>query len=124
VLIGFILAVTTIVVHQSLDGTKGLELTSFLMIMIGAVYFGFALMSHHKQAAAIEIVVAILFVLIGIFGLWFSPWLLVAGLFLHGVWDLVHHNNTYLVEIPKWYIPFCATYDMTMALYIGYTLLY
>ena len=57
-------------------------------------------------------------------GLWISPWILIVGLFLHGFWDIAHHNQTFkLVKIPKWYIPFCATYDWTIAAYLIYLLI-
>jgi hypothetical protein len=57
----------------------------------------------------------------GIFGLWFSPWILIFGLFFHGLWDIAHHNSSFkLVVVPQWYIPFCATYDWVIALYLVY----
>jgi len=119
ILIGLGLALLTISLHRALSAQKGLELTSMLLILIGSVYFGFALLSSHKKAAIIEIFVATAFVLIAIFGLWVSPWFLIIGLLLHGFWDLAHHNNMFkLIEIPKWYIPFCAAYDWSMAFYL------
>jgi len=119
ILIGLGLSAITIILHLMLSKTKGLELTSFLLVLIGSVYYGFALLSNHKKAIIIEVLVASIFVLMGIFGLWFSPWILIAGLLLHGVWDLAHHNSSgNLVDIPQWYVPFCATYDWTIALYL------
>lgn len=118
--IGLGAAIVTIISHQSLGEAKGLELTSFLLVMIGSAYFGFALSSHSKRARIIEIIVASAFVLMAIYGLWVSPWILIVGLFLHGVWDLAHHNNVFnLAEIPKWYVPFCASYDWVMAIYLA-----
>jgi len=118
--IGLGAAIVTISFHQTLGEAKGLELSSFLLVMIGSAYFGFALSSHSKRARIIEIIVASAFVLIAIYGLWVSPWILIAGLFLHGVWDLAHHNNVFnLAEIPKWYVPFCASYDWAMAIYLA-----
>ena len=123
ILIGLGLGVITIMLHLMLSETRGLELTSFLLVLIGSVYYGFALLSKHKRAIIIEIVVASVFVMMGIFGLWFSHWILIIGLFLHGLWDILHHNSSIkLVRIPQWYIPFCATYDFTIALYL--TVLY
>lgn len=118
-LIGCSLAALTIAIHSLLTPQKQLEITSFLLVLIASVYYGFALSGHHKKAAIIESIVASCFVLLGLFGLWFSPWILVGGLLLHGVWDLLHHNTGKLVKIPAWYIPFCASYDIIMALYLA-----
>ena len=120
VLIGIILAGATITVHQLVSEQQGLEITSFLLVLIGSVYYGFALMSKDKKTVVIELTVATLFVLMAVLGLWFSPWLIIVGLFLHGFWDLAHHNqDSVLAHIPAWYIPFCAAYDWSMAAYLA-----
>ncbi len=121
VAIGLALGVSTILLHTLLSEEQGLELTSLLMVLIASVYYGFALMSHHTKAKIIEIIVASAFVSMGIFGLWISPWILVIGLFLHGLWDIIHHHSPQsLAEVPAWYIPFCATYDWIIAGYLAY----
>lgn len=123
IFIGLGLGLLTIIIHEELNELKRLELTSFLLVLIGSVYYGFALLSKHKKTMVIEIIVATMFVVMGVFGLWFSPWILVIGLFLHGIWDISHHNSSFkLVKIPQWYIPFCATYDWVIGVYL--TILY
>lgn len=119
ILVGLLLAALTIVIHLYFAPKQQLEISSILLIIIGSIYFGFALLGHHLKAQLIEVLVASGFVTIGIMGLWFSPWWLIVGLYLHGFWDLLHHNqNLPIVEIPKWYIPFCATYDWVMGSYL------
>jgi len=118
--IGLALAALTIIIHLSFSEARGLEFSSFLLVLIGSVYLGFAALSHDRKAAAIEVLVACIFVAMGVAGLWVSPWILIAGLFLHGCWDLAHHNNFLkLVRIPKWYIPFCVAYDWAMGIYLS-----
>jgi hypothetical protein len=119
VLIGIALAAFTIGIHLWLSPQQQLELSSILLVIIGSIYFGFALLGHHLKAQIIKILVASAFVTMGVFGLWFSPLFLIIGLYLHGVWDLLHHNQKLpLVQIPQWYIPFCASYDWIMATYL------
>jgi len=119
ILIGLVLGAGTIILHVSISKPHGLELTSFLLVIIASIYYGFAFLSTHKAARIIEISVASTFVIMAISGLWVSPWILIAGLFLHGLWDIAHHNKIFkLVEIPMWYVPFCATYDWTIAIYL------
>jgi len=122
VLIGLVLAILTVTLHLSLSEENGLELTSFLLVLIGSVYVGFGLLSDNKSIVAIELFIASIFILMGILGLWISPWILVSGLFMHGLWDIAHHNSiNRLAEIPQWYVPFCATYDWAMAIYLTIT---
>jgi uncharacterized protein DUF6010 len=117
--IGLVLGAITIFIHLLLSKQQGLEFSSMLLVLIGSIYYGFALLSHNRNAAIVEITVASAFVTMGILGLWVSPWVLIIGLFLHGIWDIAHHNkSSNLVEIPKWYIPFCATYDWIIAIYL------
>ncbi|OEK00203.1 hypothetical protein BFP97_01160 [Roseivirga sp. 4D4] len=124
ILVGLLLATVTIALHMSLSESRRLELTSFLLVLIGSVYYGFALLSKHKEVIVIEVIVASVFVAMGVFGLWFSPWILITGLFLHGLWDIAHHNaSVKLAKIPSWYIPFCAAYDWTMAIYVSLIML-
>jgi hypothetical protein len=121
ILIGLGLGALTIILHLSLSKSKGLELTSFLLVVIASIYYGFAFLSTHKGARIIEIIVASAFVMMAIFGLWISPWILIAGLFLHGLWDIAHHTKMFrLAKIPEWYVPFCAAYDWVIAVYLTF----
>lgn len=122
-LIGILLAGLSIFLHTLLEDDQQMEWMSALMVLIGSVYFGFAFKESRKTTRIIEISIATLFVSMGILGLWISPWILFTALLLHGIWDLLHHRTNILAEIPRWYIPFCATYDWVMATYLYYTLI-
>ena len=88
------------------------ELFAVAMTLIGAAYYGFAFSAPAGKARIVEVIAASLFVASAILGLWASPWFIAAGLFAHGVWDLLHSNNrASLACIPGWYIPFCVVYD-------------
>lgn len=69
----------------------------------------------------LELVGVVSFTLLALAGLWASPWFIVVGLVLHGVWDVLHHNGWDVVKtkIPQGYIPFCAGYDWLLALILG-----
>ena len=118
---GIILGIGTVLLHTLLDDSQGQDLTSILLVLIGSIYCGFALLQTSIKATIIELVVASIFIVLGFLGLWFSTWIIVVGLFLHGFWDLAHHNAKLgLAQIPLWYIPFCATYDWFLAIYLTY----
>ena len=58
IFIGLVLWLLTIIIHEELNELKRLELTSFLLVLIGSVYYGFALLTKHKKTMIIEIIVA------------------------------------------------------------------
>ncbi|MTI22977.1 hypothetical protein E1176_18245 [Fulvivirga sp. RKSG066] len=120
---GLMLTVITITLSYFLPYEMVIELFAFAMVLIGSVYFGFAFKEDSRKIKIIELVSASGFVLTGILGLWINPWLIVAGLFMHGIWDLLHHNGKYLTKIPAWYIPLCVIYDWMAGGYLTYFLL-
>ena len=78
IFIGLGLGLLTIIIHEELNELKRLELTSFLLVLIGSVYYGFALLSKHKKTMIIEIIVATIFIVMGVlvFGFHLGYWLL------------------------------------------------
>ena len=90
-----------------------------LLTLIAAVYVGFALQG--ASGVGLELAAAAGFVVLALSGLWLSPWFIVVGLALHGVWDLLHHGNVKVVKtrIPQGYVPFCVSYNWLLALFLG-----
>lgn len=119
-MVGVLLAVLSILLHRLLNMEQQMELLSSIMVLIGSVYFGFAFKARKKVTRFIEISTAVIFVSMGMLGLWISPWILFVALLLHGIWDLLHHNSGILAKVPQWYLPLCATYDWLMAAYLFY----
>lgn len=117
---GIGLMVITVIVVQFLSYHQVIELFSMAMVLIGSVYLGFAFKEERIRYRNIEIVTAVFFVMTALIGLWWSPWTIVGGLFLHGIWDLLHHNESTLTQIPEWYIPLCVVYDWAAAGYLTY----
>lgn len=116
--IGAILAVATGIVIFALPAFMARDLLAIVMTLIGAAYFGFAFSQSDRRKATVEVIVACFFVIVALLGLWVSMWFIVAGLFLHGIWDLLHHRPEF-AEIPGWYIPFCTWYDWIACLLVA-----
>lgn len=112
--VGALLAVLTGILIFILPTPMARELLAIVMTLIGAAYFGFAFSQNDRGKAVVEVIVASSFVAVALLGLWVSMWFIVAGLFLHGVWDLLHHRPEF-AEIPSWYIPFCTWYDWAVS---------
>ena len=66
--------------------------------------------SHFSQELRISLALALL----GIMGLMSSPWLIIAGIFGHGVWDLMKHRD-HGAPFFGWYVNGCVVVDWTYA---------
>jgi hypothetical protein len=48
-----------------------------------------------------------------------APWLVVAGLALHGVFDFFHHAVIVNPGVPTWWPGWCLSYDVVAAAYLA-----
>jgi len=83
---------------------------------IGFLYVGFTWTD--TPSLILTSVQAILFVLIAYYGVRNHLYLLAAGYFLHGLWDMAYSQFRGSNLIPPHYDIFCLTIDFTMGLYL------
>ena len=84
------------------------------LIVIGAIYVGFAVADGRLNVVVIETGVAFGFVVVGAAAITGSPWLLVIGFIGHGLKDLWQHR-THFVSTTRWWPPFCMVVDWIVA---------
>jgi hypothetical protein len=84
------------------------------LVLIAAVYIGFAVADGRRKVIAAEVSVATVFVLVGAVAVTGSLWVAVAGLVGHGAKDLWQHRTGF-VNNTRWWPPFCATVDWVAA---------
>jgi hypothetical protein len=84
------------------------------LVLIAAIYIGFAVSDGRARVIAVETAVASAFVVIAAAGVTGSAWLLVAGLAGHGLKDLWQHRTGFVANT-RWWPPFCATVDFVAA---------
>jgi hypothetical protein len=84
------------------------------LVLIAAVYIGFAVADGRRNVIAVEISVATVFVLARAVAVTGSLWVAVAGLIGHGAKDLWQHRTGF-VNNTRWWPPFCATVDWVAA---------
>ena len=84
------------------------------LILIAAVYIGFAVADGRPKVIAAETGVASLFVVVAAAAITGSPWLLVAGLLAHGLKDLWQHRRQFVANT-RWWPPFCLVVDAVAA---------
>jgi hypothetical protein len=87
---------------------------AFGLVLIAAIYVGFAVADGRPRIIAVESTVAFAFVVVAAAAVTASPWLLVVGLAGHGVKDLWQHR-TQFVAGTRWWPPFCMVVDWVVA---------
>jgi hypothetical protein len=88
------------------------------LVLIAAVYIGFAVADGRPRVIAVETGVAAAFVVVAAAAVTGSAWLLVAGLAGHGCKDLWQHRTGFVTNT-RWWPPFCATVDVVAATIIA-----
>jgi hypothetical protein len=88
------------------------------LVLIAAVYIGFAVADGRRNVLAVETGVTTMFVVVAAAAVTATPWLLVLGLVGHGLKDLWQHR-THFVANTRWWPPFCLVVDFTAAAIIA-----
>ena len=88
------------------------------LTVIAAVYIGFAVADGRGTVIAVESAVAGVFVVLAAAAVTGPAWLLVVGLFGHGVKDLWQHRHQYVANT-RWWPPFCLVVDWVVAAIIA-----
>ena len=88
------------------------------LILIAAVYIGFAVADGRPNVIVVEIGVASVFVIVAAAAVTESPWLLVIGLAGHGLKDLWQHRSHFVANT-RWWPPFCLVVDWVAATIIA-----
>ncbi len=83
---------------------------------IGFIYVGFVWTD--SQALVINAVQAVIFFFLGYYGIKKRIYILAAGYFLHGCWDMLYDFFKVPGSIPPHYDLFCSSLDFTIALYL------
>jgi hypothetical protein len=93
-----------------------------LLAVIAAFYVFFSVLSGAWHAAMIESVVLGGFLFVAIAGFRLNPWLIVIGLFGHGVFDAIHGHLIANPGVPVWWPGFCLAYDIVAAAFLAWSL--
>jgi hypothetical protein len=90
-----------------------------VLMVVGSYYVLFAAEGSTPSILACEAVGTALFVAAAVVGFRNSLWIVVAGLFGHGVFDAFHGHILANAGTPAWWPAFCGTYDVTAAAYLA-----
>ena len=95
----------------------------FFAVVLGVaagVYPGIAMTNPEEGHPALEWIMALGFVAVGMVGLWVSPVFLALAWVLHGFWGLLHHFTALGDGVPGAYPGFCLSYDLVIAGFVAY----
>jgi FtsH-binding integral membrane protein len=90
-----------------------------VLMVIASYYVLFAVMGASTRTLALEIVVASVFFLAAVVGFKTSPWLLVAAIVGHGVFDFAHHWFIDNPGVPHWWPGFCLAFDVSFGAFLA-----
>ena len=94
-----------------------------VLIVIANLYLLFAAMAKSTGALVGETIPALVFVAMAVIGFRKSPWVVVAGLALHGVFDFFHHALIANPGVPVWWPGWCLAYDVVASAYLALLIL-
>ena len=84
------------------------------IVLIAAVYIGFAVADGRPKVIVVEVCVASIFVLLAATAVTETAWILVAAYFGHGCKDLWQHRTQFVTNT-RWCPPFCLVVDWVVA---------
>lgn len=119
VFIGISSGLLVILIITLLKGIDKPTIYGLILSGIGFIYVGFTW--SDTQALIINCVQAIAFLFIAWFGIRKSMYILAAGYFLHGSWDLAYNLFPDSNLIPPHYDLFCLSIDFTIGFYLLFT---
>jgi len=116
VIIGISLGLVSILSIMLLKKLDKKVIYGLILSGIGWLYVGFTW--SDLKSFIITSIQAIIFLFIAYFGVKKSLYILAAGYFLHGLWDLAYDLFPNKHLIPPHYDLFCLSIDFTMGLYL------
>jgi hypothetical protein len=116
ILIGISSALLQIVLFELLKQFKKDHIYALTLSGIGFLYVGFTW--TNTPTVIIASIQAITFSFIAYYGLVKNSYLLAAGYFLHGLWDISYNIWQDASLIPPHYDWFCMSLDFTVGIYL------
>lgn len=114
--IGIAVALLQIISFEILKKFNKKSIYALTLAGIGFLYVGYTWTD--TPTVIVTSIQAIVFVLIAYYGLLKNPYILAAGYFLHGLWDIVYHFWFDAALIPPHYDWFCSSLDFTVGIYL------
>lgn len=116
VIVGISSGVLVLLIFSLLKRLDKQTVYGLILSGIGFLYVGFTW--SDTGAIIINGAQAVFFLLIALYGIKKDLYILAAGYFLHGIWDLVYNLFPGSNLIPSHYDLFCLSFDFTIGFYL------
>ncbi|MDX1943531.1 MAG: DUF6010 family protein [Saprospiraceae bacterium] len=116
VLIGLSSSLITILIFTFLKRVDKNTVYGLILMGIGFLYIGYTW--TEINTAMLSGLQALFFMSLAYFGIKKNYWFLVAGYFLHGIWDFLYPLFANSDLLPPNYDYFCFTYDVIVGIYL------
>lgn len=88
--------------------------------LVVGVYPGLAMANPEVESSALQWVVAVGILGLGLLGLWYSALLLSVAWLLHALWSFLKGFTALGDGIPEGYPSFCVSFDLVIAAFVAY----
>jgi hypothetical protein len=118
VVVGVLLAIGIAALAKFTRFDEDRSFYSTVLVIVASYYVLFAILGGSSYALVWELVVAAAFATAAITGALFAPTLVGAGIFAHGLFDVVHGMLIENPGLPHWWPSFCASIDLVLGLWV------
>ena len=115
-LIGIVSSLITILIFTFLKRVDKNTIYGLILMAIGFLYIGYTWTDF--ETAILSFMQAMFFMVLAYLGIKRNYWFLVAGYFLHGIWDMLYPLVANPDLLPPDYDYFCLTYDFIVGFYL------
>ncbi len=95
-----------------------LDVLALLLALTGGVYAGAALHEGSRRVLLLEVLAGVACLFCAAMGFWWTSAWVAGGYLFHAAWDVLHHAPALDVPVRPWFPPFCAAFDLAVALAI------
>lgn len=116
---GVATAIAIIILSRLLSGYISTRLyAATILVAIAFIYVGFSLKSNPVSLVVLEIVFALSLYFLAVFGYTRNKALIAYGIIIHGIWDIIHHNQLVVgTDVPGYWPTYCFIIDIIDGIY-------
>ena len=124
IVIGIVLSLVVAVFARRVGFDRDRAFYPTVLIVVASYDVLFATINASPSTLLIELIVMAGFAIAAVIGFRSTPWILVAGLAGHGIFDAVHGMIVTNPGMPPWWPAFCAAYDIGAAVWLAWYLVF
>jgi hypothetical protein len=116
---GIVAAVVIIFLSRILSKYFSTRLfASTILVAIAFIYVGFSLKDNPTGLIILEVAMALILYFVALIGYTRNNQLIAWGIIFHGLWDIAHHNRSFInTNIPVYWPTFCSIIDVIDGIY-------